>query len=109
MVSPIQILSNRVGIPRIASDSVVESASQVVFSTSTTREFVNNYNGLILLKLTQTLAAASDTLPIYISSASGAMQAITQLGGEPWTGADYATGIHLAYFESSSNTLQIIA
>lgn len=108
MVNPIWFFSNRNGIPRIATDSVTESTTQVVFNTTSTREFFNYYNGLILLKMTQTLDAASDALPIFIQSGAGT-QAITVLGGTPWTGADYTPGIHLAYYESSSKTLQIIA
>ena len=108
MTNPIWFLSNRRGIPRIATDGVTESTTQVVFTTTATREFMNQYNGLILFKITQTLDAASATLPIFISSAAGT-QAVTVLGGTPWTGADFLPGIHLAYYESSSNLLQIIA
>lgn len=108
MANPIWFLSNRNGIPRIASDSVTESTTQVTFNTTATREFMNVYNGLILLKLTQTLDSASSALPIYISSNAGT-QEITVLGGTTWTGADYLPGIHLAYYEATSKTLQIIA
>jgi hypothetical protein len=54
--------------------------------------------------MTQTLDTTSATLPIFISSAAGT-QAVTVLGGDPWTGADFLPGIHLAYYESSSNLL----
>lgn len=108
MVNPIWFFSNRHGIPRIATDSVTESTTQVIFNTTSTREFFTNYNGLVLFKMTQTLDAASAALPISIQSGAGT-QAVTVLGGDPWTGADYLPGIHLAYYESSSRTLQIIA
>jgi hypothetical protein len=52
MVNPIWFFSNRNGIPRIATDSVTESTTQVVFNTTSTREFFNHYNGLILFKMT---------------------------------------------------------
>lgn len=107
MSNPIWFLSNRIGIPRIATDSVTENATDVIFNTTATREFWNNYNGLILFKMTQTLDAASNTLPISIQSLAGKQQ-FTVLGGLNWTGADYLPGIHLAYYESSSNLLQII-
>jgi hypothetical protein len=46
-------------------------------------------------------------LPIALTSNAGTKE-ITTLGGTPWTVADYTTGIHLAYFESSTGTLQIL-
>jgi hypothetical protein len=33
---------------------------------------------------------------------------VTAFGGEDWTVADYATGIHLAYYESNTGILQIL-
>jgi hypothetical protein len=41
MTNPIWFLSNRHGIPRIATDGVTESTTQVVFTTTATREFMN--------------------------------------------------------------------
>jgi len=48
-------------------------------------------------------------LPIQlISQVSGAID-IKVAGDTNWTVADYTTGIHLAYYESNTNVLQLIA
>lgn len=48
------------------------------------------------------------TLPIVLSSNAGT-KAMTVAGGDELTVADYTTGIHLAYYESNTGILQLIA
>ena len=63
--------------------------------------------------ITYTLYRSSDvagttaTLPIVLTSNAGP-KTVTTFGGEDWTVADYATGIHLAYYESNTGILQIL-
>lgn len=108
MFNPFFFMSNRNGIPRIATSAVTVGTTQVTFTVPSNNAFYNNFNGLILFKMTQEIPTGTTaTLPIALTSNAGTKE-ITTLGGTPWTVADYTTGIHLAYFESSTGTLQIL-
>lgn len=105
---PIVYFSNRNGIPRVASTGVTVNTDNVSFTIASDRSFASSYNGLILFKLTQTIpTGTTDTLPIVFTSSVGT-QPVKVLNGENYTVADYNTGIHLAYYESNTNTLQLL-
>lgn len=53
-------------------------------------------------------SGTTTTLPIELTSTMGGTRTVTVLGGVDWTVANYNTGIHLAYFESNTGTLQIL-
>lgn len=109
MFNPIFFMSNRNGIPRLATSAVSVSDTAVTFTLPSNNTFYSNYNGLILLKMEQELPAdTTGTLPIVLTSNAGPKN-VTVLGGANWTVADYETGIHLAYYESNTGILQLIA
>lgn len=106
---PAVFLSNKNGIPRIASSGVTVGTSDVKITIRSDRSFANNYNGVILLKLSQEIpTGTTTTLPIILTSNVGD-QPVLKRGNTAYTVADFRTGIHLAYYESNTNTLQIIA
>jgi hypothetical protein len=45
-------MSNRTGIPRIATTAVTVGTDAVTFTVPSNNSFYNNYNGLILFKMT---------------------------------------------------------
>ena len=108
MFNPFLFMSNRTGIPRIATTAVTVGADAVTFTVPSNNSFYNNYNGLILFKMDQPIpAGTTDTLPISLTSNAGT-KSVTALGGGDWTVADFLTGIHLMYFESNTGTLQVL-
>ena len=109
ILNPILFLSNRNGIPRIATNSVSVGTTSVSFLVPSNPAFSNSYNGLILLKMEQEIpSGTTTTLPIELTSTLGGSKTITVLGGADYTVANYLTGIHLAYHESNTGTLQIL-
>lgn len=108
MFNPIFFLSNRSGIPRLATSAVNISTTAVTFTLPSNNAFYANFNGLILLKMEQELpTGTTTTLPIVLASNAGP-KTVTVLGGADWTVADYQTGIHLAYYESNTGILQLL-
>lgn len=108
MFNPIFFLSNRSGIPRLATSAVNISTTAVTFTLPSNNAFYANFNGLILLKMEQELPTdTTTTLPIVLASNTGP-KTVTVLGGADWTVADYQTGIHLAYYESNTGILQLL-
>lgn len=108
MFNPFLFMSNRTGIPRIATTGVSVGTDIVTFTIPSNNAFYNNYNGLILFKMTQSIpTGTTSTLPIALTSNAGTKE-VTVLGGGDWTVADFETGIHLMYFESESGTLQLL-
>lgn len=108
MFNPFLYMSNRAGIPRLATSAVAVGTAEVTFTVPSNNAFYSTYNGLILLKMEQEIpAGTTTTLPIALTSNAGTKR-ITALGGIDWTVADYETGIHLAYYESNTGTLQIL-
>ena len=108
MFNPFLFMSNRTGIPRIATTAVTVGTDAVTFTVPSNNSFYNNYNGLILFKMEQSIPdGTTDTLPISLTSNAGT-KSVTALGGGDWTVADFLTGIHLMYFESNTGTLQVL-
>lgn len=108
MFNPIFFLSNRNGIPRLATSAVNVSTTAVTFTLPSNNAFYANFNGLILLKMEQEIpTGTTTTLPIILASSVGP-KTVTVLGGADWTVADYQTGIHLAYYESNTGILQLL-
>lgn len=108
MFNPIFFLSNRNGIPRLATSAINVSTTTVTFTLPSNNAFYANFNGLILLKMEQEIpTGTTTTLPITLASNAGP-KTITVLGGADWTVADYQTGIHLAYYESNTGILQLL-
>ena len=51
MFNPIFFLSNRNGIPRLATSAINVSTTAVTFTLPSNNVFYANFNGLILLKM----------------------------------------------------------
>lgn len=106
--NPLLFMSNRNGIPRLATSAVTVGTDSVVFTVPSNNAFYSTFNGLILFKMDQIIPdGTTTTLPIQFTSNAGT-KTVTTFGGADWTVADYATGIHLAYYESNTGTLQIL-
>lgn len=98
------------GIPAISSNSVT------VGTTAVSYDFYNHVNvgrpfrGILIVRLNQAIpAGTTDTLEIQFTSNSGNAKTLTKFNGEAVTVADIAgTGIYLVWYESSSDTLQLL-
>lgn len=102
-------LSNKYGIPRIATSALTVGTTEVDLTVPSNSFFNSTFNGLILFKFVQPMpTGTTTTLPIVLSSNAGT-KAMTVAGGDELTVADYTTGIHLAYYESNTGILQLIA
>lgn len=109
MLNQYLFFSNREGIPRIETDSVVVGTSSVDFTVTSRRVFGNRFSGLILVKMSQTIpSGTTTTLPLTLKSASG-VKNITTYNGANVTVADYnGAGIYLMYYDSNTGVLQLI-
>lgn len=99
-------LSNTSGIPRFESNSVNVNSSNVVFSfTDAGTYFNDNFCGLILFKISQSIPSdTTTTLPILINTIP-----VTTYGNEPITVSEFkGTGIYLGYYDGKSKSIQII-
>ena len=72
MFNPFLYMSNRAGIPRLATSAVAVGTAEVTFTVPSNNAFYNTYNGLILLKMEQEIpAGTTTTLPIALTSNAG--------------------------------------
>lgn len=109
-ILPPFINTNVNGIPAISSNSVT------VGTTSVSYDFYNHVNvgrpfrGILIVRLNQAIpAGTTDTLEIQFTTNSGNAKTLTKYDGEAATVADIAgTGIYLVWYESSSDTLQLL-
>lgn len=109
-INPINFLSNRNGIPRIASTSVSVNTADVTFNFSSDFTFSRNFNGLVLVKLDQPIpSGTTTTLPILLSSSIGTQPVVTKNGVAVTVSEITGTGIYLMYFDRLTSTLQLIA
>lgn len=99
------------GIPALRSLSVTVTTTQVAFDFNNHRNVGAPFRGLIVINLAQTIPTGTTaTLPIVFTSGGGNAQALTKYNGDPATVADITgTGIYLVWFESSTNTLQLVS
>lgn len=105
---PINYMSNINGIPRVESNNVTVSTSSVVFALNARLSFVR-YNGLVLVKLNQSIpSGTTTTLPVVVTSANGDVP-LVKVGGDAVTVADITgIGVYLLYYDNASNTLQAL-
>lgn len=111
MILPAYINVNQTGIPTIKSLSVNVTTNDVAFDFNNHRNVGRPFRGLLIVNLAQTIpAGTTDTLPIVFTSGGGNTQAVTDKNGTEITVADITgTGVYLFWYESQTNTLQIIA
>jgi hypothetical protein len=107
---PLYINVNRSGIPALRSLSVSVTANDVRFDFNNHRNVGSPFRGLIVINLAQAIPdGTTTTLPIVFTSDNGNPQPLTTYNGLPVTVADITgTGIILVWFESSTNTLQLV-
>lgn len=110
MILPAYINVNREGIPAIRSLSVAVSTTQVSFDFRNHRNVGAPFRGLLVVNLAQAIpAGTTTTLPIVFTSDGGNAQALTTLNGEAVTAAEITgTGIYLVWYESQTDTLQLL-
>ena len=98
------------GIPTLSSNSVVVGTTAVSFDFNSHRNIGRPYRGLIIIRLAQEIpTGTTDTLPIQFTSAGSNAQSVTTFNGTAVTVADIpGTGVYLFWYESQTNTLQIL-
>ena len=97
-------MANKNGIPRLESTGVTVGTANVRFSFRNHPFLSAPFSGLILFRLAQ----PTGTLPVVFDT-NGATQELTTIAGANVTASDITgTGIYLCYYESGSNTLQIL-
>lgn len=111
MILPAYINVNKHGIPTISSTSVKVTDSNVVFQFNPHKEVGFPFRGLIIVRLDQSIPESTTaSLPIMFSASPYRAVELTEKGGAAVTAADItSTGIYLCWYESQTNTLQLIA
>lgn len=111
MILPAYINVNQTGIPTLKSLSVTVSTTSVAFDFNNHRNVGRPFRGLLIVNLAQAIpTGTTDTLPIVFTSGGGNPQPVTGKNGEAITVADIeGTGVYLMWYESQTNTLQLIA
>lgn len=109
-ILPFYINVNRGGIPALRSLSVSVTTSDVRFDFNNHRNVGSPFRGLLVINLAQAVPdGTTTTLPIIFTSDGGNAQSLTTFNGEAVTVADISgTGIYLAWYESSTDTLQLL-
>lgn len=107
---PFSINVNVNGIPAISSLAVNVTTTQVAIDFNNHPNVGSPYRGLLIVRLNQPIpTSAATTLPIVFTSEGGNAQPLLGYDSEPITVADIpGTGIYLVWWESQSNTLQLL-
>lgn len=107
---PFYFMANRGGIPRVKSESVTVTATEVRFNFTSDARFARNFSGFVAVWLTQAIpSGTTGTLPVVFSSVDSGVQPVTTLDGTAVAVDDIGgTGIYLAYYEASTGTLQLL-
>lgn len=107
---PLYINCNVNGIPALRSLSVSVTTTEVRYDFNNHINVGRPFRGLIIINLAQAIpTGTATTLPIVFTSDGGNTQPLTTYNGDPVTVADIAgTGIYLVWFESATNTLQLL-
>lgn len=110
MLLPAYINVNVGGIPAIRSLSVNVSTTDVKIAFNNHRNIGRPFRGLMIVNLAQAIpAGTTDTLPIVFTSDGGNDVNLITYNGENVTVADITgTGIYLCWYESQTNTLQLL-
>ena len=110
MLLPAYINVNQSGIPALRSLSVTVGTNDVRFDFNNHRNVGRPFRGLLVINLAQVIPAGTTaTLPIVFTSGGGSVAALTTFNGDPVTVADITgTGIYLAWYESTSDSLQLL-
>lgn len=99
------------GIPALSSVAVNVTTTNVAFDFNNHRNVGSPFRGLIIVRLNQAIpTGTTTTLPIVFTSGGGGnARPLIGYDGEAVTVADIAgTGIYIVWYESSTDTLQLI-
>lgn len=109
-ILPPYINVNQNGITTLSSLSVNVTTTEVAFDFNNHRNVGAPYRGLLIVRLAQAIpTGTTTTLPIVFTSGGANAQALTAYNGDAVTVADIAgTGIFLVWYESQTNTLQLL-
>lgn len=109
-ILPFSINVNVNGIPAISSIAVNVSTTQVAYDFNNHRNVGAPFRGLLVVRLNQQIPTGTTaTLPIVFTSEGGNAKPLTGFNGEALTVADLpGTGIYLVWWESQTDTLQLI-
>lgn len=107
---PFYFMANRGGIPRVKSESVTVTATEVRFNFTSDARFARNFSGFVAVWLAQAIpSGTTGTLPVVFSSTASSNQAVTTFDDTAVTVNNISgTGIYLAYYEASTGTLQLL-
>ena len=110
MLLPAYINVNQSGIPALRSLSVTVGTANVSFDFNNHRNMGRPFRGLLVINLAQVIpTGTTDTLPIVFTSGGGNVAELTTFNGDPVTVADITgTGVYLAWYESSTDSLQLL-
>ena len=110
MLLPAYINVNQTGIPALRSLSVTVGTTDVRFDFNNHRNVGRPFRGLLVINLAQIIpAGTTDTLPVVFTSGGGSVVNLTTFNGDPVTVADISgTGIYLAWYESQTDSLQLL-
>lgn len=109
MILPAYINVNRSGIPTLSSNSVIVTTSEVQFEFNNHRNIGNPYRGLLIIRLEQPIPTGTTaTLPIVFTTSNKQQNLIGYNNTNITVGDIKGTGIYLCWYESQSNTLQLL-
>lgn len=110
MLLPAYINVNRGGIPAISSVDVTVTTTEVQFDFNNHPNVGAPFRGILITRLNQAIPTGTTaTLPIAFTTGGGNSQRLIGFGGNEITVADIpGTGIYLCWFESQTNTLQLL-
>lgn len=110
MLLPAYINVNVGGIPALRSLSVNVGTADVKIAFNNHRNIGRPFRGIMVINIAQAIpAGTTDTLPIVFTSDGGNDVNLTTYNGENATVADIpGTGIYFCWYESQTNTLQLI-
>ena len=110
MILPAYINVNTGGIPELRSLSVTVTPSKVQYDFNNHRNVGRPYRGLLIINLAQPIpTGTTTTLPVAFTTSGSNEQPLVKVNGVPATVADISgNGIYLVWYESQTNTLQLI-
>ena len=110
MILPAYINVNTGGIPTLRSLSVTVTSSKVQYDFNNHRNVGRPYRGLLIINLAQPIPTGTTaTLPVVFTTTGENEQPLVKVNGTPATVEDISgTGIYLVWYESQTNTLQLI-
>lgn len=110
MLLPAYINVNVNGIPALRSLSVNVGTTDVKIAFNNHRNIGRPFRGIMVVNIAQQIpTGTTDTLPIVFTSDGGNDVNLTTYNGDNVTVADLSgTGIYLCWYESQTNTLQLL-